>query len=96
MGVSPWTLLTWETGRAAPSVRLMPRIIGYLGYDLWPRPVTLGDRIAAERRRAGVSRKRLARIVGVDEATVARWERGRSVPSPAMILRLWETLRMTN
>ena len=64
-----------------PVVRMMPRIIEYLGYDPYPPPQSLGERIAAGRRRCGLSRKRLARLIGADEATVARWESGLAKPN---------------
>ena len=75
------TILNWENGGATPSVRMLPRIIGFLGYDPYPEPRTLGEQIAAKRRQLGVSRKRAAKTLGVDEATLARWEKGTSHPA---------------
>jgi transcriptional regulator with XRE-family HTH domain len=80
MGMDHFTLLTWEKNQATPSVRMLPRIIAFLGYDPHPEPATLGERIASKRRFLGLSRKRTAKRLGVDEATLARWESDRSRP----------------
>ena len=37
LGVNQWTLIGWEQNRKKPAVRLMPRIIRFLGYD--PNPL---------------------------------------------------------
>jgi transcriptional regulator with XRE-family HTH domain len=51
-----------------------------LGYYPFPPPETLGERLLACRRHLGLSRKRLARNLGIDEMRLARWERGTSSP----------------
>lgn len=38
--------------------------------------MTLGERIRVARRSAGLSQKVLAESLGVDQATLSRWERG--------------------
>ncbi len=50
--------------------------IRFLGVDPFPPPRTLGARIIAKRRALGLSRKRLAKKLGVDEGALARWEKG--------------------
>ena len=57
--------------------------------------MTLGERIVIARRRRGIARKRLARLLGADEATVARWERDLSAPSEEYLGRLESILSMT-
>lgn len=78
MGVKEWTLLKWETGTAMPLVSFYPRIISFLGYEPWPEPQTLAERLMAERRRRGLSGKAAALMLGVDEGTFSRWEKGRT------------------
>jgi DNA-binding transcriptional regulator YiaG len=95
MGVGHFTLLTWEKGQAAPSVRMLPRIISFLSYDPHPEPTTPGERIAAKRRRLGLSRKRMATQLGIDEATLARWESGRSTPTGLRLRNLTRFLDTT-
>jgi transcriptional regulator with XRE-family HTH domain len=58
----------------------MPRIIQLLGYVPFPIGESLPERLKAHRKIRGLSRKRLARILGVDEGTLWRWERGERRP----------------
>jgi len=60
LGVNQWTLIGWESDRTVPSVRMVPKIIAFLGYDPFSKAVTLGERIVAKRRSLGIARKRLA------------------------------------
>ena len=62
-------------------MRFYPRIIEFLGYDPHGEPQCIGEEIAARRRKLGLSRKRLAKKLGLDEATVARFESGSSKPT---------------
>ena len=49
-----------------------------------------GQLIREARRRAGLSQEELARRAGVQQPAIARWERGRTEPSLATLLRLAE------
>jgi len=81
LGVSPFTYLTWEKDQLEPEVRMVPRIIGHLGYDPFPEPKTLGERIKAKRRRFGLSQEQAAKHLSIDEGTLRRWERDEWRPS---------------
>ncbi len=78
LSVNDWTICNWENSKTTPAVRYLPRIIEFLGYDPFPPPQCFREEIAAARRRLGISRKRLAKKLCMDEATLARFERGRS------------------
>jgi DNA-binding transcriptional regulator YiaG len=95
LGVGEFTLLTWEKGQATPSVRMLPRIISFLGYDPHPAPTTLGERIAVKRRLLGLSRDRLAKQLGVDEATLSKWESGQARPHGSRLHELTTFLDST-
>jgi len=68
------SLKNWEEGRTETEVRFYPRIIQWLGYNPLPEGGTRGERIRNERLRRGWSRKQLARVTAVDEATIGRME----------------------
>lgn len=53
MGVNVSTYLLWETDKTAPTVRYWPAIVSFLGYEPWPAPSTLTERLAAKRRLLG-------------------------------------------
>jgi transcriptional regulator with XRE-family HTH domain len=74
------TFLLWEQDRAKPSARYYPAIFGFLGYDPLPAPIDLAGRIGRKRLELGLSIKNAAKLIGVDEGTFGRWERGEWVP----------------
>jgi transcriptional regulator with XRE-family HTH domain len=80
LGVSAWTVLNWEKGNTEPPIESMPIIFGFLGYDPFPEPKTLPERMLAKRRAIGWSIKEAARQLGVDEGTWGAWESGATVP----------------
>ncbi len=84
LGVDKMTINSWETGRYRPQLAILPRIIAFLGYtppDLDQGSTSPADRLRAYRISQGLSQEKFARLIGVDEGTVAQWEKGR-LPSP--------------
>ena len=77
LGVSESTVILWERQRTVPTVRLLPAIVRFLGYDPCPPGVTLAERVRAARRARGLSKAALAQRLGVDEGTVREWEAGK-------------------
>jgi DNA-binding XRE family transcriptional regulator len=75
------TYANWEKDRCYPAMKHWPNIIAFLGYDPYPEPTTLGERLTAYRRKHGVSRKALAITLGADEGTLLRWEGGERMPT---------------
>ena len=78
----------WEIGYSQPRAYLIPRIIDFLGYAPWMAPATFGEWLVMARRANGFSRKRLAKRARIDESTLAKWERGHTLPLPASVERL--------
>ena len=74
LGVDPESLKNWEDKNTDPAVRFYPRLITYLGYNPLPEGERSGARIRRERISRGLSRKALAELAGVDEATIKRME----------------------
>jgi DNA-binding XRE family transcriptional regulator len=60
-GVNPWTVLNWEKGHTEPRIVSMPDIIRFSGYDFFPAPKNIPDRLFANRRSMGWSIKEAAR-----------------------------------
>jgi DNA-binding XRE family transcriptional regulator len=65
-----------ESNSSQPDFRYPPAIIEFLGYNPLPEPTTLGERLVRHRISLGMSQKEAAAEIGVDAATLARWERG--------------------
>lgn len=87
-GVDPKTWMWWERDEHEPSVHQFPAIIRYLGYEPWPEAVTLGEKLLAQRRLHGLSIKRAAAVLGVDEETLSRWKRGEWKPKRRSLPRV--------
>jgi DNA-binding transcriptional regulator YiaG len=83
LGVSTWTYLHWETDRTTPTIRYYPAIFDFLGYGPFLDPTTLSESIAVQRQKIGLSIKQAAELVGLDEGTFSRWERGERQPGPS-------------
>ena len=79
IGVRAETILNWEKNNTEPPVTLMPAVIRFLGYEPWPPPTTLGERMAAYRRQHGLTTNKAALRAGVDEESWAKWERTGSI-----------------
>jgi transcriptional regulator with XRE-family HTH domain len=80
IGVDLKTLCNWEGQRTEPEIRFLPAIFRFLGSDPRPPPTTLPERFQAARTALGLSQAALARRIGIDPGTVARWEAGKGRP----------------
>jgi DNA-binding transcriptional regulator YiaG len=76
-GVKAETLMLWELGFHHVSVKYLPSVIRFLGYDPVPEVMSLPSRLRAARRYLGLSQERLARRFGMDPKTIKKWEAGR-------------------
>jgi len=81
IGVSEPTIHSWESNETTPPPRYVPSIIRFLGYRPFPEPNSPSDKILLARRLLGLTQKAMARRLGVDPTTLARWEREKGRPS---------------
>ena len=77
--VDPGTILNWEKGYTEPPVEAMPALLEFVGYDPYPKPKTLPERLTAKRRNMGWSIRQAAGHIGVDPGTWRDWEQGRVI-----------------
>jgi transcriptional regulator with XRE-family HTH domain len=80
IGVTTCTVQYWEANRVAPAIRFRPQIDRFLGYDCRVGAATesLAQRLKNHRQKHGLSQKRLAALLGIDQSSVAGWEFGRT------------------
>jgi transcriptional regulator with XRE-family HTH domain len=91
IGVNVTSVYNWEKNVKAPSLRVIPKIIEFLGcVPKTKEAKTLGQRIVACRRLLGMSQKELARRLGVDPGTLGKWERDKRKPPEELL----EALRL--
>lgn len=76
LGVDDMTINNWETNRTVPAVRLIPRIIHFLGYVPFDPSILLSDKLALCRRLLGLSQKEFSKLIKVNESSVRKWEHG--------------------
>jgi transcriptional regulator with XRE-family HTH domain len=80
IGVDKASIANWETNQSKPGIRHMTAIIRFLGYNPLPPAKGWADRLVQCRTALGLSQKESAVRIGVDQATLARWERGEREP----------------
>jgi site-specific DNA recombinase len=80
LGVDKASVANWEGNRTKPGVEYMPAIIRFLGYNPLPPADSWADRLIQSRTILGLSQKESAAQIGVDQGTLARWERGEREP----------------
>lgn len=95
IGTNPKSYMWWERDERLPFVHFYPGIIRFLGYEPWPEPTTLAEALRAERRRRGVGVKVAAPLIGVDEGTWLRWERGEWKPMQHAVAKIDVFLRLS-
>lgn len=75
LGVSEFTILSWEKGRTTPTIGDLPKVEAFIGYALAPPAQSLGERMREYRWKNGLAIREAARLAGVSEDGWAEWER---------------------
>lgn len=88
------TYANWEKDRCIPTMKHWPLIIDFLGFDPNPAPNSFGTQLTAYRRRHGLSRRTLALFLGVDEATLWRWESEEIIPGSKSLFQISALLEL--
>ncbi|MGA8148737.1 MAG: helix-turn-helix transcriptional regulator [Gallionellaceae bacterium] len=79
LGVNFYTLLNWEKGRTEPLIDYIPAILVFLGFDPFPKPKTIPERLFAFRRSKGWSIRDATNEFRVAFATWRDWECGKTI-----------------
>ena len=67
----------------------MPKVFEFLGYfPFESNALSLRDQVKAYRIREGLSLRRMAKILGADPDTVARWENEGRLPNRVLLKKL--------
>jgi transcriptional regulator with XRE-family HTH domain len=80
IGVNKTTIFNWEANISQPDYRYLPAVILFLGYNPLPECQGWGERLIRCRTTLGLSQREAAQKIGVDQATLAKWERGDREP----------------
>jgi DNA-binding transcriptional regulator YiaG len=70
----------WESNEVQPMVHCLPGILAFLGHNPLPEAADLIGKVKRLRSTLGLSQEQLAQKLGIDESTLAGWERGDNSP----------------
>ena len=90
LGVDTMTVNNWERNRSQPRLYLLPRIVEFLAYNPFPtsEKTSITEAIKDYRLNHGLNHKKMAKLLGIDPTTLARWENSRSKPGAKLRKRL--------
>jgi transcriptional regulator with XRE-family HTH domain len=89
MDVDMQTVVNWETNTHAPATHQIPKIIDFIGYVPYSKDFTdFKEKLLYYRKLSGLTQKKLAELLQVDETSIAKWERGKHTPIEKMLKKL--------
>ncbi|MCZ6704988.1 MAG: helix-turn-helix transcriptional regulator [Bacteroidetes bacterium] len=88
VGVCTETVTNWEKNRSSPDLRVLPKVLEYLGYDPRMADESIGGRLVRSRQARGLSQRGVAHILGVDPSTLSKWELGTREPQGRYLQRV--------
>jgi transcriptional regulator with XRE-family HTH domain len=89
IGVEETKISNWENNRSKSKIYLLLKIIefwGYIPFELLKE--TIGNKIIAFRKEHGLSQRKLAKLLSVDQTTIRNWERNKHRPMPCKLSSL--------
>ncbi len=93
VGCDTMTVVNWEKGHTAfPQIKHMAGVVRFLGFNPLPDGDTMAQRLANFRRARGLTQKAFAGQLGVDQSTLAKWERGERLPIGTFLQRIEITI----
>ena len=92
IGVDETSVFNWEGNKVHPAVRLIPRIIQFLGYCPFTPDLPAPEWLKLIRRSLGYTQEMMAMAVKIDESTWKRWEAGQKQPAPKYVGRIKDFL----
>ena len=97
LNVSDITIYLWERNKVRPSLAQIPKILEFLGRDPFEKTAeNLAEKIKEYRRVRGLSQKKLAEQIEVDQSTLQGWERGEHRPTDVYIEKVKSILVLRN
>jgi len=92
IGGSVSDVWNWENNWVSPAVKFIPAIIAFLGYNPLPQPTGLPEHLVRFRQAKGWTQKVFAKALGVDQTTLARWERGEREPRDEYLKKVFTAI----
>ncbi len=92
LGCTEQSIRFWEQDKTTPIYRYLAKVIEFVGYDPFPPPETIGEKVKRYRAISGLTQQQLAEQLAVDESTIRGWENGLHRPIQkmrTMLAELW-------
>lgn len=80
IGCDQMTMVNWERGHTTPQVAHMAQIVAFLGFNPIQVGTSMAERFVNFRKSRGITQNAFAAQIGVDQSTLAKWERGERQP----------------
>jgi transcriptional regulator with XRE-family HTH domain len=80
IGADVASICNWESNCIQPMVHCLAAVIGFLGYNPLPEADDLIGKFKRLRISLGLTQEQLAQKLGIDESTIAGWERRDNTP----------------
>ena len=80
IGCNKMTMANWERGHTTPQIAHMAQIVAFVGSNPFESGSTIGERLVKIPKERGNTQKVFAAQIGVDQNTLAKWERGEREP----------------
>ena len=94
LGVDESTVTNWEKNKTNPTLRCIPEIVEFLGYaPETESETTKGQKMVQYRKLRGINQETMARQLGIDPATLGRWERDESKPVGKLLRKVESFLK---
>jgi len=80
IGCNEMSVVNWEKGHSNPRINHMAGVIQFLGFNPIRNGNTVAHRLIDHRKALGMTQREFAGRIGVNQSTLARWERGEREP----------------
>ncbi|MGH8046183.1 MAG: helix-turn-helix domain-containing protein [Chthoniobacterales bacterium] len=81
LGCDTDSVCHWEIGRSYPKICFFKPIVEFLGYSPFPVKDSIAGHLVNYRKIRGWTQKHFAAVIGIDQATLAKYERGERIPA---------------
>jgi len=96
IGVSECTIFNWENNRSQPTIKYLPKIYKFLDYQPLENinQQDLLTKLNTIRKRLGLSLEKVTNLIGFDPSTLNNWRTKKQKPSPKLLKRIEEWLKI--
>jgi len=88
LGCDDVSLVNWEQNHFQPTLKFIPKIIEFLGFDPFPEAEGLIGRLQKFQKKNGLRADEVSKQIGISACLIPAWERGRNKPSKKSLRKI--------